>query len=329
MSAPVSAIARKVQIGVETTRGTAVACSKRLTALGFRTRPKFDTDEFRPHGYLFPTMVVPGMEWTEGEIEGRACYNNLVYPLASLINYAAPVQIGATTGYTWTFAPNSSGPDTVKSFTLQEGIDGAGNAKQVPGLQVVELGMVMSRKAIEVSGAVMGVQTATGQTLTSSPTDIALKPILPKGLNVYIDDTAAALGTTQLLDDIGVTWKIGDRYKPWWPLNSSLPSYGNYVTAVPKTEIALRLANNAAGIALLTKLRNGDTQFIRVEAVGDNIGASADYTLTLDFAAKFTDWADEEEDDDALVIEPPMTLVHDVTWGKAMELVIVNTISAL
>lgn len=330
MSVPVSAIANGMQLGVEATEGVAIAANKKFQSIGFNLSPNVETDEHMPQGYFFPTGITPNLDWSEGDISGRGNYNELAYLMASLMGYAAPVQQGATTAYLWTHTPGINAPNTHKTFTVEQGQSGSGNARKVAGVYVNGVEITMSRKGgVEIGGSVVGRQFLKGQTLTSSPTLIPFMPILPTQIDVYQDTSWGALGTTKLLDDIAASVKFGDRFSPFWTLNSANASFASKVNRKPSSDVSLRMAANATGYAYLDTLRAAGQVFVRLEAVGPLIASTYYYKFTIDMCLGYAGAAGEDEDDDALVLEAPMRLVADATSSKAIEVRLVNTLSAL
>jgi hypothetical protein len=170
----VSTINQRIQVGVESTPGTAVAATRELLALSIAFGAKAETLKFRPQGRKFNTIVVPNKEWSEGKLAGVATFNELVYPLACVLNYAAPEQQGATAAYKWMFAPSASERDTVKTLTVEQG--SVERAQRVVRGTIPEFGIAFSREGLELSGSMFGsameddVQMSTNekQTITVS-----------------------------------------------------------------------------------------------------------------------------------------------------------------
>ena len=86
------------QLGVEVTKGTAVAANKKLMSTQIMLRPAGNINVFSPSGYKFNTVAAPGKEWATGDISGPASYNDLAYLLSGLVSYAAPD--GCSTSWT-------------------------------------------------------------------------------------------------------------------------------------------------------------------------------------------------------------------------------------
>jgi len=88
-----------VQIGVETTPGTAVACNKRLLGLQFDLENMTDIKTYRPQGNKFITTSQQGKEMTSGRIEGILCFNDLVYLASCWLTTTTPTV--PTNNSTW------------------------------------------------------------------------------------------------------------------------------------------------------------------------------------------------------------------------------------
>jgi hypothetical protein len=149
-----ASIFETIQVGVESVAGIAVAALKKFQSIGIEPAVKVETYKFRAMGNKFPSLVVPGKEWTISKISGLATYTELVYLLSSVLGYAAPTQQGATDAYQWLHAPNTNNPDTVKTFTVEQG--SKLRAHRLAHGLVTALSLSFSRDSIEVSGEMLG-----------------------------------------------------------------------------------------------------------------------------------------------------------------------------
>lgn len=170
-----SSISQVVQIGVESTPGTAVAASKRLSSLGIEMSPNIETQQFRPSGSKYNTLSILGKEWMEGSLSGNAVYDEIIYPLSSCLTAATVTTPGGgTNSRLWTFKPSVTTEDNPKTFTVEQGSSFRGQ-RFAYGI-VNELGLSINRDAIEVSGNVLGqaIQepvNLTGSTITAGITN--------------------------------------------------------------------------------------------------------------------------------------------------------------
>jgi hypothetical protein len=333
-----SSITQSVQIGVETTPGTAVAASKRLGSLGIAIGPATSFNNFRPVGQKYSSLNVLGQEWTEADLEGAPVYTELPYAFASVVNTPTISQImdGATpTGaYRWTFESNTFGDDTPKTFTVEQG--SSVRAHRVANCILTELGMDWSREEISLSGSWLAKALEDGVTLTSSPTGFDQIPVKPSDLSVYLDTTAAGLGTTKLLRALKGSFSIADRYNPLWVVDAAEESFVATVEGEPKVEFKMTQMADAAGMANLLSMRNGDTVFLRLQGQGPKIytGIATPvgdqyHTVTIDMAGQVSDVSSFGDEDGVYAIEWTFGAVHDPTWGKSSSIEVITTTATL
>ena len=324
-----SSLNQNVQIGVETTPGTAVAATKRLQSIGIEPSITVEKDNFRPIGSKFNALSTLGKEWAEAAITGRATYTELQYVLSSVVN--TPVTSAPEAGATqWVFTPSTRADDVPKTFTVEHGSNVRADRFSY-GL-VTEVGLSFSRDAIEVSGSMMARAIEDGITMTAVGVDaLPLIPVLPTQVSVYLDDDAASLGTTKLTRLISGEFSLGSRFGPVWVLDAANPSFVNHIETEPDLSATLLMQADTQGMGLLTPLRTGDTKFLRIEAIGGTVdGATAEpYRLTIDLAGKISDTGGFSDSDGVYAIEFSLIGVHDATWDKAMQITLVNDQTAL
>lgn len=329
-----ASISQTVQIGVEATHGTAVAANRKLQSLSIEPSINPETDQFRPMGQKWPSLVTLNREWVTANLSGAPTYDEIVYPLSSVLEEATVTQPDATNAPSvrlWTFTPSSTDIDTFRTFTVEQG--DSTRAHRFAFGAVTEFGLDISRGGIDLSGSMIGTALQDGVTLTAGPTTLPLVPVLPSQVSVYMDNTAAGLGTTKLAAGGGPAFSanvnIGDRRGPVWPIDAALDSFGQTVETEPSGSLELTLEADATAMGLLTTLRNGDTKFVRIEAVGNIIATTFPYRLTIDLALKVSDIGDFDDEDGVFVVPPTLQLVHDATWGRALQVEVQNTTSAL
>jgi hypothetical protein len=324
-----SALAQGVQVGVETTPGTNVAANKKFNSIGIDAGIETEMQGFRAFGNKYKTILVEGKEWTEGELTGSPTYDELTYLFAScLVSPGAP-STSDTTARTWTFNPATSAEDTVKTFTVEVG--GNVRAHKFNYGLVTEIEIDMSRDGIEMGGTMIGQRLSDNITLTAGPTALPQVPIVPTDIDVYLDTTSAGLGTTKLTRVVNCTITLGDRFNPVWVLNSANNSYVAHVEAEPTATVVLLMEADAEGMAALTQMRAGTTKFMRVKATSPVLAGAATvfHSLTWDMAVKVSEPGDFDDTDGLYTIEWTFEMVHDGTWGKAMTVALVNTLTAL
>lgn len=325
-----SSLNQSVQIGVETTAGTAVAATKRLSSLSIEPSISVEKDNFRPSGQKFHTLSSLGKEWVEASLGGRATYDEIIYPLSSVLTTAVvttPDAAGAPTARRWVFTPSQTAEDTPRTFTIEHG--SAVRAGRFTYGLVTEFSMSFNRESIEVGGSMMGRALTDGITLTASPTALPLVPVLPTQVSVYLDTTSAALGTTKLTRLISGEFSLGSRFGPVWVMDAANTSYVAHVETEPDLTCTLTLQADSEGMGLLARLRDGATRFLRIEAIGALLGGTTTYRLTIDMAVKISDTGGFSDEDGVYAIEFTALGVFDSTYAKAVEVTVVNTQTAL
>jgi hypothetical protein len=325
----VATVTRVVQVGVESTPGTSVAANKRLRSITLEPGIQTELNPLRATGGKFPIAAALGKEWIEADIGGYLTYTEIVYLLSSVLVSATPTQISPPTGtaYRWTFTPSHTSEDSIKTFTVENG-SSVRAMKWTYGL-VSELGITFNRESIELGGTLLGQNLQDGITLTASPTLVDVVPVVPSQVSVYLDTTASGIGTTQLLRVLTAEFSISDRFSPVWTIDANKQSFAAHVETQLSATLDLTLEADAQGMALLSAMRNGDKRFIRIKAVGPNIETGNDYTFQLDLCGLVTGVDNFSDEDGVYAIKWTFSATHDSTFGKALEVQVVNKLSTL
>lgn len=144
------------------------------------------------------------------------------------------------------------------------------------------------------------------QTTRGGWTEYPLVPVLPGHWNIHLADTQAGLAAGKLDKTVGVAATgidIADRWNPFFVLDRDVA--GTFVETTemdPKFTANLLVGANSTGMALLTTLRNGAVKWLRLEAVGPNIGATSDpHKMIWEGAVKVSDTADFGNEDGRVV----------------------------
>jgi hypothetical protein len=324
-------VAQSVQIGKETTPGTGVAAGKLLQYIGFDLDPQVETIAFRPMGSKVNSTILPGKDFTNMTIAGVGSYSELVYLFCSLLKDVSPSTVD-TSGKSWVFAPAARTEDTKARYTIEAG--SATRAGKATYAMVTGTEITFNRTdGVAISGSGIAQNYQDNISLTGSPTTIEEAPILPTHLNVYVNDTFGALGTTKLTRDFNAVWRCNDTVGAVWPLNSANASYVSDVELAPTVQMELTAEADTAGMAFLTAVRAGATKFIRLEALSTVLAgaSSAFYKVWIDGAFKVSDVGGFDDSDGVKVITWTLDAVTDSTFSATayQSITVVNKVSAL
>lgn len=149
------------------------------------------------------------------------------------------------------------------------------------------------------------------QTTKGGHLEYPLVPVLPSHWNIYLADTQAGLGAGKLDKSVGVAATgidIADRWTPFWTLDRDTEGGFTDTTEMdPKFTANLMVGANSTGMALLNSLRSGATKWLRMEAVGPVIGATADtHKMIWEGPVKVADTADFGNEDGRVVFPWPL-----------------------
>ncbi len=331
-----STINQSVQVGVETTPGTAVAATKRLGSIGFSVGVQADISTRRPIGQKYPSLQVLGREWSEADIEGGPVYTELPYIFASLLSRPTSVtQImdgtTATGAYRWVFDSTSFGDDNPATFTLEQG--SPARAHRLTNGIISEFGLEWDTEEVEISGTLLGRAIEDGITMTASPTQAAQVPLKPRDISVYLDNAHTGLGTTKLTRLLTGEFNLSDRYAPLWVVDRALASFANTIEGEPELEFTLTQMADEQGMASLRAMRDGATRFMRLEALGPVIYSTATatvrHTLLLDVAGQVSEPGEFSDEDGVYAMEWTFGGIHDPAWGRALRAEVITTLAAL
>jgi len=151
-------------------------------------------------------------------------------------------------------------------------------------------------------------------------------------MSIYLDATSAGLGTTKLTDVFKLSVKLPNKYDLKWVIDAAETSWDDIVeqAMTPKVTLECEFTSQMRTLYNTLKADNVGNYFLRATAVGENIGAGADYTFRLSSALQFTDAKEQRKGNgDVYAYSFEMECVADTTWGKAWEIYLVNEIASL
>ena len=327
-----AAVNQRTAIGAEsnTALGTIVAASKLLESMDYVFGIETDIKDYRATGHKYTTVRELNEEWTGGTLSGNGDYNGLIYPLGGVMGATTPVAHGtSSTAKDWIYNPPIYGSIVPQTYSFQQGDSTHAHGFQY-GLHT-DFGYKANRKDFAISGKVIAQQFTDNVTLASSPTGIALAPIVANQVNVYWDTTSSGLGTTQLLKFLSVDFSMGGVYKPTWFMNRANASFTSHVDVAPATTVKLMMEADAQGMSFLNTLRANTTMYLRVNAQGAVIDTpnSINNTFQHDMAVKVGKPSTFSDSDGIYAIEWECVIVEDTTWGHAHIATVTNLITAL
>ena len=331
-----ASINQQIAVGAEslTALGTKVACTKLLEMFSFDIGIEADVNFYRGTARKYPGTQEENKEWSSVDVSGNMDYNGVIYLLGGVFGAASPVAHGTSvTAKDWIFTPPITMPSIVpQTLSIEQG-DTTRAHSLAYGL-VSDWGYKGTRTDITLNGTKMIAQLLQDAiALTASPVAVPIAPIVSKHLNLYLDSSAAALGTTQLLRALSIDFAVAGVYSPLWVFNRTNASWAAHVDTVPASKFKLKLEADAQGMALLGYLQSGVTYYLRANAQGNAIAADGPGTVynvfQHDMAIKVGKPTKFADDQGVFAIEWECTIVEDNTWGKSQMVTVTNLIASL
>jgi hypothetical protein len=321
-----------VQLGVETTPGTAVAATKKLTAMSFDPSPSVEVSTFKPSGSKYSTLTAQIYEQVDFDVAGQPTYTEIIYALSSLITKPTPTTpSGGTLSRRWTFESAQAGPDAPATYTSEVGSTERGHRFTNAIINELSLGFSKTGEP-DMSGSGFGRSLEDPFTLTTAGlSTIALVPVLPTQVNVYSEATSGALATptVRLTRDFEWTWSLGGRYSPVRVLNASNASFETHVEAEPELTMGLTTSVDTQGMGFLTDMRAGTSRFIAMRATGAIIEGVIPYSLNVDTCGAVNDTDGFDDTDGSRTVSWSFAGLYNGTWGKAFSIAVTNTLTTL
>lgn len=326
-----ASVFNQVQFGVESTPGTAVPAGKLLVSTGIDLRPQGESQVFGPPGSKFDELVAATKLWSTGAISGIPTYDEIVYLLSTIFEGSVSTTAGVST---WTFISNQRQPDAIKTLTIEQGSNVAGQGDRIVSGMARSLSLVFDRNSgVSQSGEFMGKAFETGITLTSSPTGLALVPVLAKDVNVYVDRTDhTALGTTQMPDAFHVEFACSNKAGQKWALDRANGlSFAAPVELKPTFASRFSAEKNSDGMAFMDDFANAATAWMRIDALSDvNIpSTSTPYEMTIDMAVSVERPEGYPDVGGVKAVEYTLRGIFDGVWGSLFQITIKNGLAAL
>lgn len=153
-------------------------------------------------------------------------------------------------------------------------------------------------------------------------------PVSGSEVNLYVDATFGALGTTQIGCPIETRISLPERFNEKWCLNRAQTSFTETVGIATEPTIEFDVEYNAQARALYDAVVQNHLpmRFLRWDALGSNIGAGADYRIQWDFAGSINSAKEIKDADGIYGYTFGWDIKHSPAWGKAMSCFIVNTL---
>jgi len=321
-------VTRKVQVGMETVFGTPVAATKQLQSVLAVMAPKATVQSYRAPGYKHDAEGRITQDWSEGKLTGVPSYTEMIYLLTMLIKKGVTPTVVGTTTQKWVFAGSPNDVDTPGSATFELG--GSVRAQQVGGSVLKGISVDLESSKTALSGDILALNMTDPFALTAGLSPVPSMEVVGDDVNVYVDSTAAGLGTTQQNGIIKASFSVANRFAPVWLLNRANASFDSLVEDAPTFKIMLTVPATAEGMTHLATLRSSDnTAFIRINCQGPLTEAGQNYLLNFDMCGYVSGTSDITDNEKVVATVWEYTCKYDPTWTKGYSITVQNLLATL
>lgn len=324
----------KVQIGRESSLGTAVDCSDILRVEGAFLQ---DQREIVPVpenvGLLVDTdrTVIPSLAAALSIPDNNATFEQILHILEMGLKTVTPAKDGSGSDYIYTYDLPTTAQLTPKSYTIEGGDDQ--QAMLVEGVFCDEFtisGKV--REPLKFTASLIGRQ-ATNDTFTAGLTLPTVEEMLFQKCKIYINDASSAFGTTPISNYLlGFNLSVKTGFVNRYTADGNL--YYSYLKQVkPEINLELTVEHNTTAEAEITKGRAQTARAIRIICEGNAVTTPgttySNKTAIFDLVGKYTEIPSIDDEDGSSIMNFSLKGGYNTTLSTMGKVVVVNEIATL
>ena len=324
---------RRIQIGQESTRGTAVAAD--IILLGRLTMTPtinwyMPDDEERNSLAMLHRLTNVGQQ-ASLSYEGSLTFQQVIHLLAmgiGALTTSQPDAGGSPTVYDHTFEPTLTALAAQKAYTFEYGDDQQEYESAFVVASQLEFSFAMGE--VWKMSADLLARFPAKSAFTGALTAPTVEDVIGQKCKIYIDSTWAGLGTTQISSSlINASIRIPTGIVPTRYADGSL-EFSDVAENKRAAEVELTFKHDTSGEAQYDNLVAGTMVFVRLEVEGSTAEDAFNYTFRADFAMRYTEAPELfGEQDGENVISLSGKSFHDPTSGRDMRFLVRNTTASL
>ena len=322
---------RRIQIGAESTAGTAVAATAKLRMMGTLEDQREVMFAEENVGYLsgVDRTYIPKL-LAALSVEGEATFEQLPYLLNAGIELSAGVQDGAGSGYLYTYDLPTTAQNTLQTYTIEGGDDIQAEEVEYAFVENMVLSGVPG-EAWKVKADWLGRQVSKC-TFTASLGLDTVEEILFSKTKLYIDAATGTIGTTLKSSTLlGAELSIKSGWVPVFTGDGNL--YFTFTKCVdPEAILKVTFEHNATAVAEKDAWIAQTARLIRLITQGAALGTGATYdykTLQIDLAGKWEKFEKIDEQDGNDIVTGTFRARYNADGDLFGQILVVNELSAL
>jgi len=324
---------RRLQLGLETTKGQALATTAIWRGMGTiedRTETVFIEEDV---GQLASTT----RSYTSHEMAAitfesvPATFEQLPYVFsAGVKNVTTGAADGTGSGFVYTYTLPTTAQNTISTYTLEGGDDQQAEEMEYSFVESFALSGAM-REAVNMSADWLGRQV-TDTTFTTAPSLPTVEEIIFGKGKIYIDTSGGTFGGTVksgTLIGFDLSWTTG--FIPVFSADGNL-YFATDKQVMPDISLDITFEHDSIATAEKTAWRAGNARLFRLLFEGSALTTADTYTyktLQIDLAGKWSTFSKLADTDGNDIVTGTFVARYDETASDFGEIIVVNELASL
>lgn len=327
----------KVQMGIESTKGTLVAATRTIVGdgVGFEEEDRYRANYARGIRGTVGGAGVTLQKRFRLEENCDLSAEQILWPLMTGIR-GQVTPTGGGNAKTWVWTPQLTTSVITLDTATVEYQQGDGTTAHYYG----ESGYCFTT-GFKISSAFGGVpklswsmagRARQSDTITGALTPYSsLEELTHPLLSVYLDTSWAGLGGTQLQTIVrSLTFDCDTGIRPDYTADGrSDKDMTKHSVGILAAKLALVLEADATGAALFTNFRSNDVIYLRKKWVGSAISGGGNKTVQIDGAYRFVSDPKRSVDGEQVLLTADLEAVYDSTGTSQLLFTVINTLTAI
>jgi len=328
--------ARKVQLGRETTAGTAVPATTiwrgEATAIADNRGVTMVNEQVGIRVNTLRSYI--GRLSAECSFANTpATYEQLPHILEAAIKTLTPAQDGAGSGYVYNYEVDNTANNTIKTYTIQTGDNE--QARRMFYSFVESFTLTGERGGAVTMEATWQGRNVENNAFTTSLSVPVVEEILAGSGLFYIDATSGDFGDTAKTEtllrwQLAVTtgWKgkytVGDGRRDF--------VFHYFDKDAFSVELTMTYEHNTTSVAEIAAFEAQTPRLFRIAIPGSALTTTGTYTtktMLIDVAGKYTAFSELNADEGNSIVEATVKGGYDTTEAHSLGILIVNQLTAL
>lgn len=324
---------RKIQLGRETTAGTAVPCSTIWRGMGMLDDQREVVFVDEDVGYIggVDRTYIPKLAGAISLESMPATFEQLPHIFEAGIKAVGSgvVDTGGS-GYVYTYPLPTTSKNSIKTYTIEGGDDQEVEEMEYAFVQSFTL-QGAAGEALTIQADWAGRQVATSA-FTSTATLPDVEEILVSKAKLYVDNASGTIGSTQLSNTfLAMNLSVNTGWKPVFTGDGQLYFAFAKVTD-PEITLDITFEHDGSATAEKANWRSETARLIRILIEGSTLTTAGTFTyktLIVDLAGKWENFDPITDQDGNDIVKGTFRARYNATAALFARMKVVNELSAV